>query len=109
MGFDKGGQAQTVGMFRMPRKHKQASLPGICWSLNEDVANRFPFLGRFRAEKPRLLTACVPKHWILAVKLSRGEEEIITFAVEMKSIIAAYDVHSAATAAKEKKMEESHA
>jgi hypothetical protein len=74
---------------------KHASSPGICWTLNKDVANRFPFLGRFRAEKPRLLTASVPKHWILAVKLSRGEEEIITFAAEVKSILAAYDVHSA--------------
>jgi hypothetical protein len=69
---------------------KTASLPGICWSLNKDVANRFPFLGRFRAEKPTLLTASVPKHWILAVKLDRDEAEIITFAADVKMIRPAY-------------------
>jgi hypothetical protein len=41
-------------------------------------------LGRFQAKKPTLLTACVPKHWVLAVKLERQEEEIITFAADVK-------------------------
>jgi hypothetical protein len=63
-----------------------ASLPGICWSLNKDVANLYPFLSRFQAKKPTVLTACVRKHWILAVKLGRREEEIITFAAEVKMI-----------------------
>jgi hypothetical protein len=63
-----------------------ASLPGICWSLNKDVANRFPFLTRFRAKNPAILTASVQKHWILAVKLGRSEEEIITFPAEVKMV-----------------------
>ena len=46
---------------------QSASLPGICWSLNKDVANLFPFRERYRTKKPTLLTACVPKHWVLAV------------------------------------------
>jgi hypothetical protein len=90
-----------------------ASLPGISWSLNQDVANLHPFLTRFLAKKPTVLTACVPKHWILAVKLGRGEEEIITFAADVKMIRPAArdraDVYRAARAARQKKMEETHA
>ncbi|MCU1252243.1 MAG: hypothetical protein JWQ49_5272 [Edaphobacter sp.] len=90
-----------------------ASLPGICWSLNKDVANLYPFLGRFRAKKPTVLTACVPKHWILAVKLERQEEEIITFAADVKMIRPAdgdrADVYQAARTARAKKLEENHA
>jgi hypothetical protein len=63
-----------------------ASLPGASWSLSKDVANLYPFLGRFLAKKPTVLTACVPKHWVLAVKLERQEQEIITFAAEVKMI-----------------------
>ncbi len=90
-----------------------ASLPGICWSLNKDVANRCPFLSRFRAKKPTVLTACVPKHWILAVKLERQEEEIITFAADVKSIRPAdrdrADVYLAARTTRQKKREDAHA
>jgi len=92
---------------------ESASLPGICWSLNKDVANAFPFLGRFQAEKPTVLTACVPKHWVLAVKLERQEEEIITFAADVKMIRPANrdraDVYLAARTAKQKKMDEAYA
>lgn len=90
-----------------------ASLPGICWSLNKDVANLHPFLSRFQAKKPTVLTACVPKHWILAVKLGRREEEIITFAAEVKTIRPAdrdrADLYRAARTARLKKMEENYA
>lgn len=90
-----------------------ASLPGISWSLNKDVANLHPFLSRFQAEKPTVLTACVPKHWILAIKLGRREEEIITFAADVKMIRPAdrdrADLYSAARTARLKKMEENYA
>lgn len=92
---------------------KSASLPGICWSLNKDVANLYPFLGRFQAKKPTMLTAYVPKHWVLAVKLERQEEEIITFAADVKMIRPAdrdrADVYLAARTARQKKMEEAYA
>jgi hypothetical protein len=91
-----------------------ASLPGICWSLEKDVANSYPFLTRFLAKKkPTVLTASVPKHWVLAVKLDRQEQEIITFAADVKLIRPAdrdrADVYLAAPAARAKKMEETHA
>jgi hypothetical protein len=92
---------------------QSASLPGIRWSLNKDVANLYPFLSRFQAKKPTVLTACVPKHWILAVKLKRQEEEIITFAAEVKMIRPAdrdrADVYLAARTARQEKTEESDA
>jgi hypothetical protein len=91
---------------------ESASLPGISWSLNKDIANLFPFLGRFQAKKPTLLTACVPKHWVLAVKLERLEEEIITFAADVKTTRPAdrdrADGYLAARTARQKKMEEAH-
>ena len=92
---------------------KSASLPGICWSLNKDVANLHPFLGRFEAKKPTVLTAHGPKHWILAAKLERQEEEIITFAADVKMMRPAdcdrADVYLAARTARQKKMKEAHA
>jgi hypothetical protein len=92
---------------------QSASSPGICWSVNKDVANLHPFLRRFEAKKPTVLTAYVPKHWILAVKLQRQEEEIITFAADVKMIRPAdrdrADVYLAAGTARQKTMEEAHA
>jgi hypothetical protein len=61
--------------------------PGICWSLDREVANRFAV--RFRGRNPVVLTAKVSKCDILAVKLNRGEQEVITFA----AAIAAVKVH----------------
>lgn len=54
---------------------------GFSWSLNRDVAARFPFLSRYyrRDEQPILVKAKVKKVNIMAVKNGRGEEEIITF------------------------------
>jgi hypothetical protein len=52
--------------------------------LSQDVGNSFPFLGRFEAEKPTVLTATARKAWILVVKLERGEQEIVTFAADVR-------------------------
>ena len=52
---------------------------GASWSLDRDVAARFPFQNRYRAAQPLLLTATVAKENVLAVKLSRDESEIVTF------------------------------
>ena len=89
-----------------------ASSPGACWTAQKDVANLYPFLSRFKVSKPTLLTATVQKKWILAVQLVRNEEEIITFAADVKTIrpadpdrAKAYDVERKA---RQKKIEESH-
>ncbi|MEY2487126.1 MAG: hypothetical protein QOH39_2774 [Verrucomicrobiota bacterium] len=55
---------------------------GLSWTLNPATAARFPFLNRYRVERPLLLTARVPKSNIVAVKLDREEEELIVLVQE---------------------------
>lgn len=53
---------------------------GASWSLNREVAEKFPYLTRYSNEgRPLLIKATIPKSRIAALKLGRGEEEIITF------------------------------
>jgi hypothetical protein len=52
---------------------------GACWTLNRSTAETFPILNRYRVAKPLLVTARVKKADIVAVKLGREEDEIITF------------------------------
>jgi hypothetical protein len=59
---------------------------GICWTLDEQAANSFPFATRFRAETPVVIRARVKKNRILAVKLDCGEAEVITFSPRTMSI-----------------------
>ena len=55
---------------------------GMSWSLNCDIAIRFPFYGRYRSDCPTLLTAVIKKTRAAAIKLSRNEQEIIVFELE---------------------------
>lgn len=50
---------------------------GLSWSLSRDVAAEFPFMRRYCTEQPLLLTATVSKHRVAALKLDRGEQEVI--------------------------------
>ncbi len=60
---------------------------GLSWTLSKDVAAKFPTFGRYRGEgRPRLITAAVPKNMIRAIKLDRGESEIITFLWDVISV-----------------------
>lgn len=54
---------------------------GWSWSLSKDVAKKFPTYHRYRrpGEQALLVTARVSKGRIVAVKLDRGEQEIITW------------------------------
>jgi hypothetical protein len=54
-------------------------LRGVSWSLNPDVARGFVKLARYRVPDPVLVTAIVRKQDVLAIKLDRQEEEVITF------------------------------
>lgn len=58
---------------------------GICWSLDRAVAARFPTLNRYRVPDPMLLTATVPRDLIVALKLDREEQEVITFDAQVVS------------------------
>lgn len=55
------------------------NIRGASWSLDRDTAARFPFLNRYRQDRPLLVTATVRKARILALKIDRDESEIITF------------------------------
>lgn len=52
---------------------------GASWSLHRNVAAKFPTLNRYHANKALLLTGRVRRSSVLAVKLDRNEQEIITF------------------------------
>lgn len=54
-------------------------LTGASWTLDWEVANRFPFLNRYKVPSPVVVTARAKKERILALKLDRDEVEIITF------------------------------
>lgn len=56
---------------------------GASWSLDKEVARRFPTLNRYQQNTPMLYTARVRKERILAVKLDREEAEVITFDAEI--------------------------
>jgi len=61
-------------------------LEGLCWSLNKKVANWFAFYPLTQAEEPTLMTARVEKKFVMAIKLGRGEEEIITFGADVQTV-----------------------
>ncbi len=61
---------------------------GFCWSLDRTIAERFPFLNRYRASNPVLVTAVVARPRIIALKLCRNEAEVIArpFGVRVRSV-----------------------
>ena len=61
-------------------------LEGLSWSLNKKVANWFAFYPLTQAEEPTLMTARVEKEFVMAIKLGRGEEEIITSYVAVLTV-----------------------
>ena len=65
---------KVVRMFRGcgPRNRK-----GFCWSLEREVAEKFPSLSRYLQAKPMLLTGEVSRDKVIALQLSRDEAEII--------------------------------
>jgi len=66
----------TVTIYRgCGKKNKN----GASWSLDKNIAAKFPFLNRYQSPDPILVTAKVKRSEILAVKLGRQESEVITF------------------------------
>ena len=61
-------------------------LDGVSYSSNKKVANWFAFYTLTQAEQPTLITAHVRKDLIMAVKLRRDEEEIITFCPDIQAV-----------------------
>lgn len=53
---------------------------GFSFSLNQQIARSFPLHRAFyRTDRPTFITATISKHRAAALKLERGEEEIIVF------------------------------
>lgn len=75
--------AQLPDVVTIYRGAGKANRMGASWSLDEQVARRFPTLNRYRQKTPMLYTARVSKERILAVKLDREEQEVITFNAEI--------------------------
>lgn len=69
-----------VPIFRGCGEH---NINGASWSLNKDTAASFPFLHRYRVEKPILISATVERARIVALKIDRGEQEVITFSAKI--------------------------
>ena len=66
----------------------QRRIDGICWSLDEGVAARFPSLQRYRVEDPVLAIAEIKKQYILAmIGNDRGEAEVITFRADVLDVM----------------------
>jgi hypothetical protein len=57
----------------------ELNMMGMSWSLDKEVANSFPYIYRYKVPNPLLVTSTVTKRKILAVKLARDEDEVITF------------------------------
>jgi hypothetical protein len=88
----RASQRQLQAMMNEEEQEKWAQLPdtikawrgcesydhtGLSFSLYERIARQFPFLTRYLAESPSLITATIPKKSAV-LKLGRGEHEIIT-------------------------------
>ena len=58
---------------------------GICWSLDRGIAANFTSYNRHSARNPVLVTASVLRSRIVAIKLDRGEREVITFSAKAVS------------------------
>lgn len=55
------------------------NMDGMCWTLDEETAIRFPSLMRYRQKgTPLLVAAQVKKERVIALKLGRKEREIVT-------------------------------
>ena len=50
---------------------------GFSWTLHRASAQAFPFFNRYRAADPVLVTATAPRVKIVAVKIDRGERDVI--------------------------------
>jgi hypothetical protein len=77
---------------------------GLSWTLDRKQAEEFPFLDRYKQNKPRMLTAIVPKSQIVAVKLGREEHEVIAL-VEESDIVE--DIDAVAPQAKNEPVKKS--
>lgn len=75
---------EVVTIYRGCGEHNQ---DGLSWSLDKAVAGKFPFMTRYRARHPLLITATVEKEEIIALKMGSGEQEVITLHPNVISVV----------------------
>jgi hypothetical protein len=63
-----------------------SNMIGCCWSLERETAVSFPFLHSYQQSEPLLVTGTVRRDRIVALKVNRGEQEVITFNARRVSI-----------------------
>lgn len=81
-----GAYAQLPERITIYRGCGKRNMVGASWSLDRQVAARFPFLHRYRVPDPMIVTATVSRRNVLALKAGRGEQEIITFSARRLSV-----------------------
>lgn len=61
---------------------------GISWSLDQEVARRFPYMHRFHrpGRTPLLIEAAVQKRDVIAFKMDRDEAEVVALRSEVVSV-----------------------
>jgi hypothetical protein len=74
---------ETVTIFRGCGSH---NLSGLSWTTERTIAEKFPFLNRYRVRDPQLIIATVAKRDIVAFKNDRDESEVIALRPEVESI-----------------------
>jgi len=98
--FKQASPAQLQAMMSEEEREKWRELPdtihawrgceakdrtGLSFSLSESIARKFPFLRRYRAKAPALVSASIPKETAV-LKLDRDEEEIISAFPTIKTV-----------------------
>lgn len=68
--------AELPDPIRVYRGCQKGDKTGLSFTLSREVAMKFPFYNRYRAETPVVITADVPKKYAV-LKMDRNEDEII--------------------------------
>ncbi|MGF6905320.1 hypothetical protein [Paraburkholderia sp. GAS348] len=62
------------------------NMKGCCWTLDRNIAEEFTVMGRYEQREPLLITATVKRNRIVALKLDRDEQEVLTFNAKRVSV-----------------------
>ncbi|KZY94763.1 MULTISPECIES: hypothetical protein [unclassified Erythrobacter] len=88
-------EAETAALVDLPENFTiwrgcyQTNQRGLSWSLDRDLASRFPTLHRYRQDgQPLLIEAVVQREEVIALKLDRSEAEIVAWCPEVVRVSA---------------------
>ncbi|MBW3168178.1 Arm DNA-binding domain-containing protein [Qipengyuania flava] len=88
-------EAETAALADLPEKFTiwrgcyQLNQRGLSWSLDRDLASRFPTLHRYRQDgQPLLIEAVLQREEVIALKLDRSEAEVVAWCPEVVRVSA---------------------